>query len=109
MPNTSRYETLMKQRHINLLGRSINLSKLIAQRITSMLQKSLRASIEKFESGDLTGIVELDALIRINKLTHKLLSKHLLLEDFANGFAAVFWLWFCCWRTLSMGLLLIFQ
>ena len=33
----------------------------------------------------------------------------LLLEDFVNGFAADFWLWFCCWRTLSMGLLLIFQ
>ena len=56
IPNTSRYETLMKQRHIQLLGRSINLSKLIAQRVTSMLQKSLRCSIEKFESGDLTGI-----------------------------------------------------
>ena len=56
IPNTSRYQTLMKQRHIQLLGRSINLSKLIAQRITTMLQKSLRSSIEKFESGDLTGM-----------------------------------------------------
>ena len=42
MPNTSRYQTLMKQRHIQLLGRTINLSKLIAQRVTTMLQKSLR-------------------------------------------------------------------
>jgi len=66
-----------------------------------MLQKSLKSSIEKFESGDLTGIIvnykkikknlsnnnfsilkEFDSLIRINKLTHKLLSKHLLLDDF---------------------------
>ena len=42
---------------MKLLGRSINLSRLIAQRITSMLQKSLRSSIEKFESGDVTGII----------------------------------------------------
>lgn len=82
IPNTSRYETLMKQRHFQLLGRSINLSRLVAQRITTMLQKSLKWTIEKFESGDLTGIIELDNLIRINKLTHKLLSKHLVLEDF---------------------------
>ena len=57
IPNTSRYQTLMKQRHIQLLGRSINLSRLIGQRVTSMLQKSLKSSIEKFESGDLTGII----------------------------------------------------
>jgi hypothetical protein len=42
-----------------LLGRSINLSRLIGQRITSMLQKSLKITIEKFESGDLTGIIVL--------------------------------------------------
>lgn len=82
VPNTSRYETLMKQRHIQLLGRSINLSRLISQRITLMLQKSLKVSIQKFISGDLTGIIELDSLINLNRLTHKLLSKHLQLEDF---------------------------
>jgi hypothetical protein len=47
MPNTSRYQTLMKQRHIQLLGRTINLSKLIAQRVTTMLQKSLRCKYMK--------------------------------------------------------------
>lgn len=57
IPNTSRYETLMKQRHIQLLGRSVNLSRLIAQRITVTLGKHLRSAIEKFESGDLTGII----------------------------------------------------
>jgi hypothetical protein len=80
IPNTSRYSTLMKQRHIQvkihhllfhffiivlkdfflnlkLLGRSINLSRLIAQRITAMIEKSLKTSIEKFESSDLTSIV----------------------------------------------------
>ncbi len=57
IPNTSRYETLLKQRHIQLLGRSINLSKLIGQRITAMLQKSLKISVQKFLSSDLTGII----------------------------------------------------
>ena len=48
--------------------------------------KNKKGSIEKFESGDLTGIIELDCLIRINKLTHKLLSKHLVLEEFDSLF-----------------------
>lgn len=82
VPNTSRYATLIKQKHIQLLGRSINLSKLIAQRITLMIQKSLDISIHKFLSSDLTGIVELDYLIKLNKITHKELSKHLMLENF---------------------------
>lgn len=82
IPNSSRYETLLKQRHIQLLGRSINLSKLIGQRITAMLQKSLKTSIQKFTSGDLTGIIELDTLIRINRLTHSMLSQYLILDEF---------------------------
>ena len=40
-----------------LLGRSIDLNRLISQRINASLQKSLDNAISKFESGDLTGIV----------------------------------------------------
>ena len=34
----------------------------------------------------LTGIVELEALIKVNRLTHKLLCKHLALDDFDDMF-----------------------
>ena len=40
-----------------LLGRSIDLNRLISQRINAALQKSLDVAIAKFESGDLTGVV----------------------------------------------------
>lgn len=56
-PPANRYETLLKQRHIQLLGRSIDLNKLIAQRINAALQKSLDLAISRFEGGDITGIV----------------------------------------------------
>lgn len=82
VPNTSRFVALMNQRHIQLLGRSINFSRLIAQRITIMLLENLKTIISKFESSDLTGIIELDTLIRLHELTHKLLSKHLILSNF---------------------------
>ena len=56
-PPANRYETLMKQRHVLLLGRSIDLNKLISQRINANMQKSLDLALTRFEASDLTGIV----------------------------------------------------
>lgn len=81
-PRANRYETLLKQRHVQLLGRSIDLNKLITQRINTDMQKSLDLAISKFEAGDITGIMELDGLLQMNRLCHKLLSKWLALDDF---------------------------
>ncbi|XP_052277859.1 cytoplasmic FMR1-interacting protein-like isoform X1 [Dreissena polymorpha] len=81
-PRTNRYETLLKQRHVQLLGRSIDLNKLVGQRINAALQKSLEVAISRFEGGDITGIMELDGLIDCNKLTHKLLGQFLTLNEF---------------------------
>lgn len=73
-PPANRYETLLKQRHVQLLGRSIDLNRLIAQRVNADLQKSLDLAISKFEAGDITGIlVNLLLLLRI-----KLFLNHLL-------------------------------
>ena len=44
----ARYETLLKQRHVQLLGRSIDLNRLICQRINNSLQKSLDLSISRY-------------------------------------------------------------
>lgn len=56
-PGANRYETLLKQRHVQLLGRSIDLNRLIGQRINTALQKAVDVAISRFESGDITGIV----------------------------------------------------
>ena len=44
-------------------------------------------AISRFEAGDLTGIVELEALLKVNKLTHKLLAENLALDDYEAMFA----------------------
>ncbi|OUC48632.1 cytoplasmic Fragile-X interacting family protein [Trichinella nativa] len=74
---STRYETLMKQRHFQLLGRSIDLNRLLTQRINAFFLKSLDLAINRFEATALTGIVELDGLIHVNRLCHKLLKNHL--------------------------------
>ncbi|MPC20851.1 Cytoplasmic FMR1-interacting protein [Portunus trituberculatus] len=81
-PPANRYETLLKQRHVQLLGRSIDLNKLICQRINASMHKSLEVAIARFEGADITSVVELEGLIEVNKLTHKLLSQLLVLDDF---------------------------
>ena len=56
-PPPNRYVTLLRQRHVQLLGRSIDLNRLICQRINNCMLKSLDLAIARFESGDITGIV----------------------------------------------------
>ncbi|XP_025890024.1 cytoplasmic FMR1-interacting protein 1 isoform X3 [Nothoprocta perdicaria] len=79
---SNRYETLLKQRHVQLLGRSIDLNRLITQRISAAMYRSMELAIGRFESEDLTSIVELDGLIEVNKMTHKLLSRYMTLDSF---------------------------
>uniref|UniRef100_A0A672H944 Cytoplasmic FMR1-interacting protein n=1 Tax=Salarias fasciatus TaxID=181472 RepID=A0A672H944_SALFA len=51
------------------------------QRIGTALYKSLELAINRFESEDLTSIMELEGLLEINRMTHKLLSKFLTLDS----------------------------
>lgn len=85
-PSAYRYETLFKQRHVQLLGRCIDLNKLVAQTINSVIQNSLDIAISRFEAGDITEIMELNGLLECNKLTHRLLKEFLPLDDFADMF-----------------------
>lgn len=76
-PGAGRYDSLLKQRHVQLLGRSIDLNRLIAQRINIALLKALDTVIWQFESSELAGIMELDYAIETNRLCHTLLKDRL--------------------------------
>ena len=47
----------MKQRHVQLLGRWIDLNRLISQRVNAALLKALELAVAPFEAGDITGVV----------------------------------------------------
>ena len=85
-PQANRYTTILKQRHLQLLGRTIDLNRLIAQRLQVCMLKNLELAITRFEEGGLTDIIELEGLIAVNKYTHKLLSEHVALDPFDNLF-----------------------
>ncbi|CAG9120097.1 unnamed protein product [Plutella xylostella] len=81
-PHAGRYASLLKQRHVALLGRHVDLCALVAQRINAEMHRALEAAVCKFEAGDITGVIELEGLIAVNRLTHSLLSRYLTLDDF---------------------------
>lgn len=56
-PPPNRYVTILKQRHVQLLGRSLDLNALLGQRMGSNMIKAIDLAIAKFESSDLCGIV----------------------------------------------------
>lgn len=81
-PQANRYTTLMKQKHFQMLGQTVDLSMLIAQRLNASMLKSLELAVARFEEGVLSDVVELEGLIDINRRTHKLLSENILLDSF---------------------------
>ena len=56
-PPLANYDNLLKQHQVQLLGRSINLQKLIAQRMNAAILKSLDVAFSRFECEGLTGIM----------------------------------------------------
>ena len=67
-----------------LLGRSINLNHLLSQRLGASMLKALDVCIQKFEGGDICSIIELDILLEINRLAHKMLSEYVALDPFVS-------------------------
>jgi len=88
-PSPNRYETVLKQRHVQLLGRSIDLNSLLGQRLGSNMLKAIDFAISKFEASDLCGIMELEILLEINKVTHQLLSEYVDLDRWETIFREV--------------------
>lgn len=71
----SRFEVLLGQRHVQILGRTVDLNRLVAQRVNRLLRSNIDYAISRFEAFDLSAVYELDqALINV-RLTHALLSR----------------------------------
>jgi cytoplasmic FMR1 interacting protein len=53
----SRYDVILRQRHVQLLGRSVDLNHLIGQRMNTYLRQNIDYAISRFEASDITGVV----------------------------------------------------
>ncbi|TYG37279.1 hypothetical protein ES288_D13G128900v1 [Gossypium darwinii] len=78
-----RFTSLLKMTRVKLLGRTIDLRSLIAERMNKVFRENLEFLFDRFESQDLCAIVELEKLIDILKHSHELLSKDLSIDPFS--------------------------
>ena len=77
-----RLESLLGQRHIQLLGRSINFSYILGQNINNKFYRDIDFGIKRFESADARAIPELRTFLDILRNTHARLADHLQLDSF---------------------------
>ncbi|EGD72022.1 hypothetical protein PTSG_00038 [Salpingoeca rosetta] len=80
--NDAHYPSLMRQRHFQLLGRSVNIHRLLSQRLNAKLKQAIDIAIGRFESMDLTGIIELELSLKVSRAMHEMLTQHLQLDPY---------------------------
>ncbi|XP_019182254.1 PREDICTED: protein PIR isoform X2 [Ipomoea nil] len=77
-----KFNSLLKITRVKLLGRTINLRSLIAERMNKVFRDNIEFLFDRFESQDICAIVELEKLLDILQYAHELLSKDLALDSF---------------------------
>uniref|UniRef100_A0A0E0CV47 CYRIA/CYRIB Rac1 binding domain-containing protein n=1 Tax=Oryza meridionalis TaxID=40149 RepID=A0A0E0CV47_9ORYZ len=78
-----RFDAIFKLRRVMVLGRTIDLRSLVTQRMNKLFRENIDFLLERFESGDLCGVVELQQLLDILELTHQSISKFLELDSYS--------------------------
>lgn len=84
-----RYSTVLAQTSFQLLGRSVDISRLLAQRLNVSIKKSLDHAISRFEARSLSHIHELENMMENNRVCHTLLRETLQLDPFDDILAEV--------------------
>ena len=65
-----RLSFVLRQRHLQLLGRSINLNFLLSQIVATKFGEDVESALRKFESSDACGLVELQSMLQVLRESH---------------------------------------
>jgi cytoplasmic FMR1 interacting protein len=76
------FDIILSQTNFQLLGRSINVNRVLSEMMNEYLRKSIDVSICRFEVAPIHAIKDLENLFECNRLTHALLSRKLTLDPF---------------------------
>ncbi len=98
----SRYDVLIRQRHFQLLGRSLDLNNLISQRQNTYLRQNVEYAINRFEGSDLTSIIELENQLLNIQLVHKMMSQYFSLDPWNTISLSIIASLFFPWRNLTL-------
>ena len=83
--NFADYSPISQLKHLNILGRSIDIQSLITEQLNLFICENFEAIIHRFESSTITSVMEISHLLKTLKLTIKLLKKELPgIDEFDN-------------------------
>ncbi|KAI3384937.1 hypothetical protein SNEBB_000126 [Seison nebaliae] len=68
---------LINQRHVEILGRCVNLHYVIASNVDDLFRRSIKYQIDKFCNGTISDVIELEMSLDIYRHSHEKLSYHL--------------------------------
>ena len=78
----SLHETILNQRRFYLLGRFIDIRRVMGQCMNQYFRKAIDVAITRYEASDLTFACQLGFLIKSNRLAHRLASELLPIDSF---------------------------
>ncbi|GMH49960.1 hypothetical protein TrLO_g5054 [Triparma laevis f. longispina] len=87
--NSKRFKTPASQRHVLLLGRSIDMNYLLASHINHKMSKDIESCIKRYENSDLSLILETEKMFEVIKNTHIHLSQILEIDSYEDMFKSV--------------------
>jgi hypothetical protein len=74
--------SLLRQRHVALLGRNVDLSAIVGALLNDALRRDVDAALAKFEADGFVGVVDLDLTLQALRATHGRLTEHVALDAF---------------------------
>jgi len=83
-----RLGVLLEQRHLAVLGRSIDLRQLLTARLLRLFQQNAEHLISRFEAGSVVSVVELESQVAVLERAHSMLSTTVPLGDWSDFWRA---------------------
>ena len=77
---------ITQQKRFYLLGRFVNINQLVGQYCNQHLRNCIDSAISRFESSELSSIIEVEYLLKVTKYTHTLLTEVVTLDPFESMF-----------------------
>ena len=77
-----RYSVLMRQCHVEILGRTVDLALATSEQINTKMEFDIKTAILRFEEQGITGILELQSQLNVLRECHDSLAKIVTINDF---------------------------
>eukprot|EP01083_Nonionella_stella_P244306 850449_1 len=86
----ARYECILNQKHVTILGRNIDIESLLTEQLNSFIRENIEMIISRYESAPITSCCEISHLLKTLQLTVEMLREEMAsIDPFEDMFCQV--------------------